>query len=41
MRHVASALLLGTFEVHGLPGIAGYRVGIMQNIEKHSGKHTE
>jgi hypothetical protein len=37
MPYLASALLLGIFEACGLPGIAGYLVGITQNIKKHSG----
>lgn len=41
MPYLASALLLGIFEACGLPGIAGYLVGITQNIQKHSGKVDE
>lgn len=41
MPYLASALLLGIFEACGLPGIAGYLVGITQNIKKHSGKEAE
>lgn len=36
MPYLASALLLGIFEACGLPGIAGYLVGITQNVKKHS-----
>jgi hypothetical protein len=41
MPYLASALLLGIFEACGLPGIAGYLVGITQNIKKHSGGAVE
>jgi hypothetical protein len=41
MPYLASALLLGIFEACDLPGIAGYLVGITQNIKKHSGKADE
>jgi hypothetical protein len=41
MPYLASALLLGIFEACGLPGIAGYLVGITQNIKKHTGNPQE